>query len=502
MRWLKDLRIGVKLVYSFLLMALIAGIIGGVGVTNIHQVEESFANMYETTAKPTTQLGRVAVLFQRTRVNIMKLITATTPAERKQFADKIHGLRSEVDAILPVIKKMLHEPQSVAAFEAVSKDIGTYEQVAEEIISLDAAHKNAEALKIANTTAVERAAAVEAEIQELTDLMIKLGDTEKEDLAALAERTSNTMLAIIAAGMGLFLSNLLGKPIKGLVNAAEQLALGDLELKLDTGTKDEVGQLSTAFQKMADNLKGSVAVAEKVAAGDLSAEVTVRSEKDALGKSLELMVKNIQALVADANRHGGDFRKIVEGVNNTLDSVIGPLNVAAEYVDRIAKGDIPPKITDNYNGDFNEIKNNLNMLLDAMGVITRLAQNMAAGNLSVEVRERSAEDELMRALARMVQSLEGTINNVKRAANLVAHDSQELNGGVQMVSKGAIDQASAVTQVSASEQMARTAQNMAGQADQLTESVAIFQTNKGEKMPTVPDTANPHGARASEFIMN
>ena len=46
---------------------------------------------------------------------------------------------------------------------------------------------------------------------------------------------------------------------------------------------------------------------------------------------------------ADAGKHQGDFRKIVEGVNNTLDSVIIPLNVAANYVDLISKGDIPEK---------------------------------------------------------------------------------------------------------------------------------------------------------------
>ncbi len=43
-----------------------------------------------------------------------------------------------------------------------------------------------------------------------------------------------------------------------------------------------------------------------------------------------------------------EYREIVVGVNKTLDAVIGPLNVAAEYVDRISKGDIPPRITDNY----------------------------------------------------------------------------------------------------------------------------------------------------------
>ena len=67
---------------------------------------------------------------------------------------------------------------------------------------------------------------------------------------------------------------------------------------------------------------------------------------------------------ADLSKYSKAWFVLVKGVNDTLDSVIGPLNVAAEYVDRIAKGDIPPKITDNYNGDFNEIKNNLNQCID------------------------------------------------------------------------------------------------------------------------------------------
>src|ERR1017187_1159898 len=61
---------------------------------------------------------------------------------------------------------------------------------------------------------------------------------------------------------------------------------------------------------------------------------------------------------ADGTKHQGAFRNVIDGFNLTLDNVIKPLNVSAEYVDRISKGDIPPKITDTYNGDFNEIKNN------------------------------------------------------------------------------------------------------------------------------------------------
>ena len=78
----------------------------------------------------------------------------------------------------------------------------------------------------------------------------------------------------------------------------------------------------------------------------------------------QAMLEGKLAVRADAAKHQGDFKKVIEGFNLTLDNVIKPLNVSAEYVDRISKGDIPPKITDTYQGDFNEIKNNLNNCID------------------------------------------------------------------------------------------------------------------------------------------
>ena len=71
------------------------------------------------------------------------------------------------------------------------------------------------------------------------------------------------------------------------------------------------------------------------------------SADDQIHEWLMLMKSNINALVTDANmlsvaavegtlatradatKHQGDYRKIVEGVNKTLDAVVGPLNVAA-----------------------------------------------------------------------------------------------------------------------------------------------------------------------------
>ena len=88
---------------------------------------------------------------------------------------------------------------------------------------------------------------------------------------------------------------------------------------------------------------------------------------------------------ARAELFGGADRTLVESLNGMLDAVIKPLNVSAEYMDRISKGDIPPKITDTYNGDFNEVKNNLNVCIDSIsrlvaeGVV--LTQSMVEGKL-------------------------------------------------------------------------------------------------------------------------
>ena len=86
-----------------------------------------------------------------------------------------------------------------------------------------------------------------------------------------------------------------------------------------------------------------------------------------------------------------EFRPILEGFNATLDAVVNPLNVTAECMDRISKGDIPEKISDRYNGDFNEIKNNLNQCIDAVnGLIqesSTLAKAAADGELDAKADE-------------------------------------------------------------------------------------------------------------------
>ena len=135
------------------------------------------------------------------------------------------------------------------------------------------------------------------------------------------------------------------------------------------------------------------------------------------------MLEGKLAARADATKHQGDFKKVIEGFNLALDNVIKPLNVSAEYVDRISKGDIPPKITDTYNGDFNEIKNNLNVCIDAISRLVgdgvTLTQSMLEGKLAVRADAAKHQGDFKKVIEGFNLALDNVIKPLNVSAEYV-----------------------------------------------------------------------------------
>ncbi len=163
----------------------------------------------------------------------------------------------------------------------------------------------------------------------------------------------------------------------------------------------------------------------------------------------------------------GAYAEIVRGVNSVLDAVITPLNVSANYVDRISKGDVPPEITDTYHGDFNTIKNNLNTLIGAMNDITHAADEISRGNLTVSIHERSPQDKLMQALGTMVNDLTRTVSEIRTIAGEVSAASQSISTASVEISSGATTQAASAEEASSSmEEMVSNIKQNADNAQQ------------------------------------
>jgi methyl-accepting chemotaxis protein len=177
---------------------------------------------------------------------------------------------------------------------------------------------------------------------------------------------------------------------------------------------------------------------------------------------------------ADASKHQGDFRKIVQGVNDTLDYVIGPLNVAAEYVDHISKGDVPALITDHYNGDFNTIKNNLNTCIHAVNKLVADANLLADAAKDGRVTVRADATQHQGDFRKIVEGVNATLETivapiiiVKEAAETINTAAQEISTGNNDLSQRTEQQASSLEETAASmEELASTVKQNAENAKQ------------------------------------
>ncbi|MDP8566991.1 methyl-accepting chemotaxis protein, partial [Methylophilus aquaticus] len=291
--------------------------------------------------------------------------------------------------------------------------------------------------------------------------------------------------------------------IKRLVDDAEELAHaavdGRLSVRADA-TKHQ-GDFRKIVQGVNDTLDAVInplnvaaSYVADISKGHIPAKITDHYNGDfnTIKDNLNQCIDAVNALVADANllskaavdgqlstradagKHQGDFRKVVEGVNATLDSVIGPLNVAANYVDRISKGDIPERITDHYNGDFNEIKNNLNTCVDAVNRLVADSDLLAEAAREGRIMVRADAGKHSGDFRKIVDGVNNTldlivepIRAVSEAVETITTAANEISSGNSDLSSRTEQQASSLEETAASmEELASTVKQNAENAKQ------------------------------------
>ncbi len=189
----------------------------------------------------------------------------------------------------------------------------------------------------------------------------------------------------------------------------------------------------------------------------------------------------------DTAKTNFEFREITVGINTILDELIRPVKMAADHVERISKGDIPPVITRNYNGDFNDIKNNLNLLIESNNEIAAKAKLIAAGDLTVELNKRSENDTLIESLSEMIKSIAVTVSDFSSAAENISSSSQQMSSTAQMMSQGATEQASSAEEVSSSmEEMSANIQQNTENAQQ-TQKISLKAAEGIKKINSASD---------------
>jgi methyl-accepting chemotaxis protein len=237
------------------------------------------------------------------------------------------------------------------------------------------------------------------------------------------------------------------RPLVAMACAAQRIADGDIDQAVEHHSQDEVGELADAFRSMIGYLRSIAAAAAALSEGDLSAKIAPRSAKDTVAHNVARATDSIRGLLAETNKltqvaaHGdlsvrgdparfpGAYAAIVEGINRTLDGVVGPLSATATFLDRIAKGEIPPKIVETFEGDFDAIKINLNTCVDAIGALIGDVQHLVAAAVAGKLDVRADASRHRGDYRRIVQGFNDTLDAVISPLRMTADSLARIADG-------------------------------------------------------------------------
>ncbi|ACV61533.1 methyl-accepting chemotaxis sensory transducer [Desulfofarcimen acetoxidans DSM 771] len=538
MKWFYNMKVSAKLFVAFILVAIITGIVGMIGIVNIREINEKDTQLYKNMIVPIAELSQITNSFQRMRVSLRDIILAQTPDDIAVNNNKIMDRLAEIDKYSADFEKTMISQEIKDAFSQFKNSTKAYHAELEVIVELAKANKDAEATAYMYGSQAQKASQVEEDaIAKLVNLKEKAARETSYNNSELAVNAEKMMIIfiilsiLISLSLGLFISNIISRPVRKLSEAAGKLAIGDINVTVEAVSKDEIGNLALAFGKMVENIREQANNAEKVAQGDLSVEIKAKSDSDVLAKSMKLVVEELRHLVddtvmltqaavqgklqtrADADKFSGGYKEIVEGVNNILNAVIEPVKEASSVLQEMAKGNLKVSVNGNYRGDHAEIKDALNFTLSTVsGYINEISSvltNMADGNLAVGISGEYLGDfiEIKNSLNSIVKSFNEILGDMNTASEQVATGSMQVSDSSQALSQGSTEQASAIEEltVSMTEIAAQTKQNAvnASQASELALEVknnAIKGNERMREMLQAMDEINISSGNISKII--
>ncbi len=231
-----------------------------------------------------------------------------------------------------------------------------------------------------------------------------------------------------------------------------------------------------------------------------------------VGGALQRMTGDVNNLVkaslegklstrADASKHQGDYKKIVQGVNELLDAVIAPVLEAGGVLQRVAGGDLTAHVIGNYQGDHARIKEDINAMSNklsgSMGQIGNNAQTLASSSeeLSAVSAQMSANAEETSSQANVVSAAS---EQVSKNIQTVATATEEMSASIKEIAKSATEAAKIATSAVRTAETTNTTVGKLGESSAEIGQVIKVITSIAQQTNLLALNATIEAARAGE----
>ncbi|MBX9936416.1 MAG: MCP four helix bundle domain-containing protein [Burkholderiaceae bacterium] len=401
-------------------MSLLAGsallgivLLTGLAHENMGRVFEAANFSNENTVPSLTMLMAAQKHFLTYRRNFNRLVLTDTEAGWVELENLIRKDREGVaQALKEYEKEAIADDKDRALLQQLSKQYADYDAQVTQLNQDVRRHgPDSELVKTKIAAARKTGDQAEKALEEHVDYNVVLGKKGMTEAVTVKDRAltiSMLIAAITLLTVGIIswvvtrsvLRQLGGEPDEA-ANIANRIATGDFSTKIVLKSGDNTS-LMAAMQSMTQSIQ------------------TVLHDINSLiqaGNEGQLHMR------ADANKHQGDFRKLVEGINQTLNGIIEPIDKVIAVISEIERGDLTKSLQGQYKGEIKNFQDSVNNMVAKLAQTITEINTTADALASATVQVSSTSQSLSQAASEQAASVEETSASINEMASSIQQNT-------------------------------------------------------------------------------
>lgn len=331
MSFLKNMKVKTKLIVSFIIVAILIGLVGINGAMALKTVDVNSEDMYSNSLQSTYMLTDMKQTLMEIKSDVIELVYGRDESKKADLEKDIQLNVDKDEKYIATYEKLPMNDVEKQLWPTYKNQLQQYRALRDNVVKLVDSGNFDEAVK-----QYQQIPAIRESMMTNLDKLINenLDSAKTANLNNHNVYINSTILMIIlsivglliAIGIGLIISKDINTPLLKMVNLAENMAKFDLSNIYEVTRKDEFGKTFGALKKAQENIKELIKAimdnSQNMSASSEELSATVE-ELVSKAENIDTAIKNIAAGMQETSAASEEITASVEEVDSSINELSG-----------------------------------------------------------------------------------------------------------------------------------------------------------------------------------